>query len=210
MPIAASRNAMSANVGEHPDLHRARRGLKIDDVGHRSHVGDRLLRIRLLDDAAHRRHQLRERRRGADDQLLRRVSPEPAVVHLFVRQVDLRLAAAFEPAHANVADDADDRPILPGKVELPAQGILSGPVALDEGFADDGDELCRHRVAVADIASPAHGNIQRGKKARRDEPHARRIVVASLELHAVDAHRPDAAAPDHRQAADIGGVGDAR
>ena len=65
-----------------------------------------------LDDAANRRHQLRERRRRADHQLLRRVSPEPAVVHLAVGQVDLRLAVALEPAHADVADDADDRPIV--------------------------------------------------------------------------------------------------
>ena len=53
-----------------------------------------------------------------------------AVVHLLVRQVDLRLAVALEAAHLDVADDADDGAVGEGEAEVLADRIAAGQEAL--------------------------------------------------------------------------------
>ena len=133
MPIAASRNATSAKPASTRTCTvrptRSPRSM-MSTIGRTFVIGCCGSMARMIDRTAGT--SWLERRRRADDQVLRRIPPEPAVPHLPVRQVDLRLAVALEPAHANVADDADDRAIVSGEVELPAEGVLAGPVPLHE------------------------------------------------------------------------------
>ena len=64
------------------------------------------------------------------DQVLRRVEGEPAVLHLGGRQVDLRLAVAFQSAHPDVADHADDHAFGQRHRERPANRILARQITV--------------------------------------------------------------------------------
>src|SRR5512138_282818 len=105
-----------------------------------------------MNDASDGWRELRERRRSAHDEGFRRVAEEPPVVHLAVRQVDLRLAVPLESAYTNVGTDADNRAIFGREVEAAAERILPWPVALDERVADHRHHLRLHGIGVADIA----------------------------------------------------------
>jgi len=67
------------------------------------------------------------------------VGDEPAVGNLPVAEIDLRLADPVEAADVNVANDSHHFAVVKTKIKMLADGRLARPIALDEGFADDGD-----------------------------------------------------------------------
>jgi hypothetical protein len=108
------------------------------DVRHRLDVRHRDLRIRPRDDLAERRQERRRGYGGADGQLFRCEPGKLVVAELSGGQVDLWFALPLETAHANVADDADDRPFLEGEEEMFPDRVLAGPHLLPERLAHDG------------------------------------------------------------------------
>ena len=70
-----------------------------------------------------------------------------------MREVDLRLARALEPADADVSYHAHHRAIRSSEPEAAADGILPRPVTLGQGFADDGHEGSLAGVGVAEVAA---------------------------------------------------------
>ena len=133
---------------QHARLDGPRRGLALDDRGERLHVGDRLIGIGAPDDAPDRGDE-RGHRRGlvavrapSHHQVLRHVAHRPVVALLLMRQIDLRLAADFEPADAHVADDADDRAVAGGtEAERLPERLAAVEVGGDERLAHDRDRL---------------------------------------------------------------------
>ena len=92
---------------------------------------------------------------------------------------------------------------LKAKLKLRPIGILPGPVALDEGLADDRDELRSSAVSASPTSRPAGRDVERLEESGRDEAHARGGVAGRRSAAAVQHDRPDAAAHHHRQEADI-------
>ena len=120
----------------------------------------------------------------------------------------LRLALQFQPAHANVPNDADDRRSRRAK-SIRGHGIDARQVPFDEGFADDRDAVRLEGVGLADVAAGLERNAQRFEEARGHEPENRARVRCQnrrpgLARRGLDV--PDASTHDHGQEADIGGA----
>ena len=217
MPIAASRNAATANAPSTRSC-TTRGAVSSDDhLFERAHVGNRQLRIGLPDDRAHRRHQRRRRHRRPDDQVLRRVEPATAIALLECRQVDLRLVVvSLESAEADVADHADDGPDRAHEPERSPDRILIGILLARERLADDGDRRRVQRIRFRDIASLQDRNANRLEVTRRDVSQRRALHVRrrseAAKVRRIGRGRqdlPHAAAHRERREADVGGALDA-
>src|ERR671912_187897 len=89
-------------------------------------------------DAAYRRNQRARRRRGANHELSGIEERSRLLGDLLVREVDLRLARALQAADTDIAHHADDGALVGEEGEPLPDGILVGPVALDERLAHHG------------------------------------------------------------------------
>src|SRR5262249_26180767 len=147
---------------------------------------------------------------GADGELLRREPGQLVVAELSGGQVDLRLASPLETAHANVADDADDRPLLECEEEMLTDRVLAGPHIPSERLAHEGDVGRGERVRVGDEPAGAEGDAERREEAGSRETQAGRPRRFRLRRLAREPDWPDAAAHGHGQKADVTGGGDTR
>ena len=146
---------------------------------------------------------------GSHYQVLRAIESEPTVLHLFVGQIDLRLAGFLQAAHADIAHHADHRAVVKRELEVAAQRILVRPVAADEGLAHHRHERPIDGVGFADVAAPPQRDAQRRKESGRHEAHADRVGFGAILRLRVDCDRPDSAAHHHWQEADVGRARDA-
>src|SRR5690242_1991272 len=94
-------------------------------------------------------------------EILRVEDGRHAIRCLWRGQVHLRLARSLEPADPHVADDADDGPRSIEMTERLADGILTRPVALGEGCADDRNPDTIAGVRVLDVATLTQRNPHR-------------------------------------------------
>src|ERR1700756_1994632 len=96
-----------------------------------------------------------------DDQRFGGVANNPAVWNLFVREIYLGLTAAFQSAHADISNHADDLTIMKTKLEMLSNRLPVRPVAADKRFAYDCDERPLLRIRVADVTTCFDGDPQR-------------------------------------------------
>ena len=191
--------------GDDANLHRPRRRLIRNDVGHQLHIRDRLRRIGLVDDPPHRRRELRHRRRRADHEILRHEERKGRARLLPVREVHLRLAGPLETPHMHVTDDADDFHLARRRGESLPDRIFTGEILLGKRFAHHGDARPVEFVRLGKIAPHAQRDSHRRKKSRRRVPHARVATVRAIARLAVRRDGKNSAGHGHRQERDVRG-----
>ena len=112
---------------DHAELHAARRRLERDDLIHRPHVGDRLLRIDAANDLADRCGERRWIAAGyVHGEIVREVPDQRSVADLPVGRIHLRLARPLESADFHIPDDTDDDALGERERERVSNRIASG------------------------------------------------------------------------------------
>ena len=159
MPRPARNTARAAKAPSTRRLDRARCRLPVHDLLQRAHVGDGLLR----DPPARRsrgwRAAARPDRRGADDELLRRIADDRTVGHLLGGQIHLGLARPLEAAHPHVAHDAHDRPLQGAELEPPAERVLPRPVPFARATGSPPPPPAVRPVSASPTSRPASSGM---------------------------------------------------
>ena len=183
-------HGQSGKRGEHDDLGPAGCGFRIDDVGKETYIRHRQFRVGLSYNTADVGDQRIGGLRRTDDQVLGGIENDRTVRHLFIGQIDLRLAARLEAPNVDVTHDTGNDPVSKGEVEAATQGILPGPVPASEGLADNGDGGDIIRVEFTEVPAGRQGDGQRLEEVRCGVSKDCSVGLV-IHIKAIDSHRPD-------------------